>query len=64
MYYYSFGGSPNSGSPYMIPALLPEDSTEREFLKLPEDAQQMILRQGPDTEKEFRRKIEEFREKE
>lgn len=53
-----------SGFPNIIPVVLPRSSTDREFLKLPEDAQLMILRQGADTEKELRQKIKEFLEKE
>ncbi len=54
----------NSGPyPMAAPSLLNRDD-EEEFLSLPEEVQQQILRRGATSEKDLHDRLEEYRKKE
>lgn len=62
---YGYGYGFGMGAFGFFPAgVLLDEKMDQEFLKLPEDAQQSILRQGAASADELRREMDELREKE
>ena len=49
----------------VFPLFAPEDNiTDREFLSLPEETQQLLLKKGADSDNDMAKQIKAFKEKE